>query len=116
MTTDKIAGRTKQVVAGVTGDGQLAGEGKQQVRNSKPAKWRAAHLTRYFFHLEGDLPAHDVLGHECSSDVEARAHAGRLAHGIAAQKPEMVRDNNGILVVDEYGRDVARVSLASLSA
>jgi hypothetical protein len=58
-TTDKIAGKTKQVIAEVTGDGKLAEEGKQQAIKSEPAKLRSTHLTRYFFHLEGDLPAHD---------------------------------------------------------
>jgi hypothetical protein len=35
---------------------------------------------------------------------------------MGTQKPEMVRDNNFILVVDEHGRDVARISLASFRA
>lgn len=32
---DKVAGKTKQVVAEVTGDGKLANEGKEQVREAE---------------------------------------------------------------------------------
>jgi hypothetical protein len=37
---DKVAGKTKQVVAEFTGDGKLAEEGKEQVKKSEqePAK------------------------------------------------------------------------------
>ena len=37
--TDKVAGKTKQVIAEVTGDGKLAEEGKEQARKEeKPSK------------------------------------------------------------------------------
>jgi hypothetical protein len=71
---------------------------------------------RYFFHLEGDLPAHDILGRECFDDDEARAHGNRLAHDLGTQKSEMIREQNFIRVIDEGGRDVARIALASMSA
>jgi uncharacterized protein YjbJ (UPF0337 family) len=32
---DKVAGKTKQVIAEVTGDGKLAREGKEQVEKAK---------------------------------------------------------------------------------
>jgi hypothetical protein len=30
-------------------------------------------MPKYFFHLTGD-PAHDLLGHECANDKEAKDH------------------------------------------
>jgi hypothetical protein len=29
-------------------------------------------MPKYFFHLAGQLPAHDLLGHECTNDKEAK--------------------------------------------
>jgi hypothetical protein len=39
-TSDKVAGKTKQLIAEVTGDGKLAEEGKEQARkpDKEPAK------------------------------------------------------------------------------
>ena len=51
-------------------------------------------MPRYFFHLIGDIPAHDFLGHDCESDDEARDHATFRAHRIGTEKPEMVKSQS----------------------
>ena len=45
-------------------------------------------MPRYFFHLIGDIPAHDFLGHECESDDETRDHASFLVHRIGTESPK----------------------------
>jgi hypothetical protein len=45
-------------------------------------------MTRYFFHLAGQLPAHDLVGHECNNDDEARKHGSLLARGVENEYPE----------------------------
>jgi hypothetical protein len=46
-------------------------------------------MTRYFFHLAGELPAHDLVGHECNNDDEARKHGSLLARGVENEYPEV---------------------------
>jgi hypothetical protein len=70
-------------------------------------------MPKYFFHLAGELPAHDLLGHECGDDREARDHASFIAHRIGTEKPGMVREGNFISVRDERDREIAQVPLAS---
>ena len=72
-----------------------------------------AHMPRYFFHLVGELSAHDVLGHECANDDEARDHGSFIAHRIGTEKPGMIREGNFIAVVDDSGKEIAQVPLAS---
>jgi hypothetical protein len=48
-------------------------------------------MAKYFFHLAGDLPAHDLIGHECANDQEARDHGSFIAHRIGTEKPGMIR-------------------------
>jgi hypothetical protein len=64
-------------------------------------------MPHYFFHLIGDIPAHDFLGHECESDDETRDHASFLAHRIGTEKPEMVKSQTYIQVVDQQIRRLA---------
>ena len=73
-------------------------------------------MARYFFHLAGDIPAHDLLGHECANDGEAIGHGSFIAHRIGTEKPEMVREGNFISVIDENGRELLQVPLASTTA
>jgi hypothetical protein len=68
-------------------------------------------MPKYFFHLAGELRAHDLLGHECGDDREARDHGTFIAHRIGTEKPGMVRD--GISSRSERDREIARVPLAS---
>jgi hypothetical protein len=70
-------------------------------------------MPRYFFHLAGDVPAHDLLGHDCANEAEARDHGSFIAHRIGTERPGMIREENFISVVDARGREVAQVPLAS---
>jgi hypothetical protein len=68
---------------------------------------------RYFFHLAGDLPAHDVLGQECADDREAKDRGDFIAHRIGTEKPDMVREGNFISVINENGEEIFQIPLAS---
>jgi hypothetical protein len=70
-------------------------------------------MPKYFFHLAGQLPARDLLGHECTNDKEAKHHASFIAHWIGTEKPEMVREGNYISVTNEQGDELVQVALAS---
>jgi uncharacterized protein DUF6894 len=70
-------------------------------------------MPKYFFHLAGDVPAHDLLGHECVDDAEAKEHGSFIAHRIGTEKPEMVREENFISVTDVHGKEIYRLPLAS---
>lgn len=72
-------------------------------------------MPRYFFHLAGELPAHDLLGHECGNDTEARDHGSFIAHRIGTEKPDMVREGNFISVRGQRDREIAQFPLASTS-
>lgn len=71
-------------------------------------------MPRFYFHLVGDTPAHDVLGHDFANDGEARGHAKALAHSLATEKPHLLRDGNSIAVVAEGGQEIDRITLASV--
>ena len=58
-------------------------------------------MKRFYFDLVGDLPARDVLGHECSSRKEARRHACFIAH----RRPNFAKQGNGISVRDKNGNE-----------
>jgi len=70
-------------------------------------------MPKYFFNLAGELPAHDLIGHDCSDDREARDHGSFIAHRIGTEKPGMVREGNFISVRDERDREIAQIPLAS---
>ena len=70
-------------------------------------------MPKYFFNLAGELPAHDLIGHDCSDDREAKDHGSFIAHRIGTEKPGMVRDGNFISVRDERDREIAQIPLAS---
>jgi hypothetical protein len=70
-------------------------------------------MPRYFFHLAGIIPAHDVVGHECKNDAEACDHGSFIAHRIGTEKPEMVQEENSISVVNEANEQIANIPLAS---
>ena len=73
-------------------------------------------MPKYFFHLSGQIPAHDMSGHQCTNDEEAREHGSFIAHRIGTEKPEMVREGNFIAVENDRSEEIARIPLASTSA
>jgi hypothetical protein len=73
-------------------------------------------MPKYFFHLLGDVRAHDLIGHDCSGDKEARQYGELLAHNVGTDRPDLVRECNHISVVDESDRELFKIPLASLSA
>jgi hypothetical protein len=70
-------------------------------------------MPRYFFHLAGDIPARDRIGHDCEDDENARSDGNFIAHRIGSERPEMIRKENYISVTNEDGREIARIALAS---
>ena len=70
-------------------------------------------MPKYFFHLAGQLPAHDLLGLECANDKEAKDHGSFIAHRIGTEKPGMVREGNYISVTNEHGKEIFQIPLAS---
>jgi len=73
-------------------------------------------MPQYFFHLFGQIPAHDAMGHQCANDDEATEHASFIAHRIGTERPEMIREGNFISVENERRQEIARIPLASASA
>jgi hypothetical protein len=69
-------------------------------------------MPRYFFHLAGDIPARDRIGHDCRDDENARSDGNFIAHRIGSERPEMIREENYISVTNEDGREIARIALA----
>jgi hypothetical protein len=74
---------------------------------------RLGGVPKYFFHLISDVPAHDLIGHECENDEEARENGSFIAHRIGTEKPEMVREGNFISVSNGEGAEILRAPLAS---
>jgi hypothetical protein len=70
-------------------------------------------MSKYFFHLIGELPARDLIGHECANDREAKDHGSFIAHRIGTEKPGMIREGNFISVTDKGSREIFRILLAS---
>jgi hypothetical protein len=71
-------------------------------------------MPRYFFHLAGRLSARDLIRHECSNDDEAREHGSFIAHRIGTEKPDMVREENFIVVTNETGDELFKLPVASI--
>ena len=74
----------------------------------------ASIMSKYFFHLAGIMPAHDPVDYERENDEEARDHGSLNAHRIGTEKPEMVREENSIWVVNKADHQIATVPLASM--
>jgi hypothetical protein len=70
-------------------------------------------MPKYFFHLAGDIPARDLLGHDCADDREAKEHGSFIAHRIGTEKPEMIREGNYISVRDGRDTELFQIPLAS---
>jgi hypothetical protein len=73
-------------------------------------------MAKYFFHLMGDVPAHDLLGHDCTNDKAAEEYGKMLARDVGTDKPQMIRDGNYIAVANKDGSEIARIPLRSMSA
>jgi hypothetical protein len=73
-------------------------------------------MPKYFFHLVGDIPARDLIGHECENDEEARENGSFIAHRIGTEKPEMVREGYFISVSNGVGIEIFQAPLASTTS
>jgi hypothetical protein len=73
-------------------------------------------MPTYFFHLAGQIPAHDMRGHECTNDEEAKEHGSFIAHRIGTEKPAMIREGNFVSVENEDSEEIAKIPLASTNA
>jgi hypothetical protein len=60
-------------------------------------------MKRFFFDLTEEIPARDLLGHECSPKKEAKQHACFIAHRIGTEKPSIAKPGNYISVRDKRG-------------
>jgi hypothetical protein len=70
-------------------------------------------MPKYFFHLSGQIAAHDVVGQDCADDEEAKEQGSFIAHRIGTERPEMVRDGNFISVRNDRDLELFQISLAS---
>jgi hypothetical protein len=74
-------------------------------------------MKRFFFDLAGDLSAHDFMGHDCSSNMEAKRHASFIAHRIGTERPSFARPGNYISVRDDRGVEIFKAPIkCSMSA
>jgi len=96
-----------------TCDARAPGEAAARTAQSPHGPQQGGLMSRYFFHLAGDVPAHDLLGHDCGDEAEAVDHGSFIAHRIGTERPEMIRKGNFISVVDARGNEIAQVPLAS---
>ncbi|MCP3442304.1 DUF6894 family protein [Bradyrhizobium sp. CCGUVB14] len=65
----------------------------------------------YHFDLLGDIPAHDIKGHECTDDEEAKHEGDLIAHRLATEKPSLLRVGNLVSVKNERGEEIHRAPL-----
>lgn len=65
----------------------------------------------YYFNLVGDFDAHDVAGHECADDQEARHDGDMIAHRLATEKPSLARATNYVSVRNERDEEIYRAPL-----
>jgi hypothetical protein len=93
----------------------MEGNHAAQPRNAPERAW-LSRMPRYFFHLAGDLPAYDLMGHECADNSDAERHGRLLAHNVGTDKPWMVKEGNYISVTDSQGRELFQIPLASRTA
>ncbi len=70
-------------------------------------------MPRYFFYLDGNVSARDVIGHDCADDQQARDDGNLIAHRLGTEKPEMIRKGNLISVRNERGDELFQIPLAS---
>jgi hypothetical protein len=73
-------------------------------------------MPKYYFHLVGQISAHDLLGHPFDSDDDARGHGSFIAHQLGTEKRALIQNGNYILVTRENGAELAHIPLASTTA
>lgn len=69
-------------------------------------------MPMYRFNLVGDFPAHDIAGHECADDKEARHDGDLIAHRLATEKPSLARDGNFVSVRNANDEEIHQAPLA----
>ena len=69
-------------------------------------------MARYFFDLDGQVPAHDIFGQEYPDDRAARQHGLMIAHHVAIDKPELASDGNRIVVRNDARAELFRLPIA----
>jgi hypothetical protein len=65
-----------------------------------------ATMSRYFFHLIGDIQLRDVEGEEHASVEDAVAHARRVARELASNDFSSEYAKSSIVVADSQGREI----------
>jgi len=74
---------------------------RNEERHRRLARYRA--MSMFFFDLAGELPARDVVGHDCPSLLEAGQYAALVASRLALARPASVKPGNTIEVRDSKG-------------
>jgi hypothetical protein len=70
-------------------------------------------MSKFFFDLAGELPARDMVGHECSSREEAKQHAALIANRIGIARPDFAKPGNCVEVRDNKGAHVFSAPIGS---
>jgi hypothetical protein len=84
-STSKLGAASPKIVTAY--DPEPANEGcNNWPRRNKLASSRLARMPKYLFHLAGQFPARDLLGHECANDKEATQVSSRI--GLARKNPK----------------------------
>ena len=67
----------------------------------------------FFFHLDGSLPPmiEDDKGEELPSDEAAEQRAREIAWELARNASQSDREGRSVLLRDDHGRELLRVSL-----
>jgi len=73
-------------------------------------------MPKHFFHLAIQIPARDLLGHECADDTKAQDRGIFIDHRNRTEKPEMIREGNSIAATDALDMDILRSPLAPTEA
>jgi len=70
---------------------------------------------RYFFRTEGGIPMEDDEGIPLVNDEAARTEALHLFRTIIVHEPRETQTRFRLFVVDEEGKEVAKVGLGQVS-
>jgi hypothetical protein len=71
---------------------------------------------KYFFDFENNYPILDKRGEVCQTQADAEKFAKQIAAELAAAKTPAERNGEYIVVKDEAGVEVFRISLADSDA
>jgi hypothetical protein len=70
-------------------------------------------MPKYYFHLAGQLPAHDLLGHDCYDNEMRSVGVSLLIESELKARHDSRRQF--ISVTDEVGKEIFQISLASVT-